>query len=162
MDSVVITLNEFNRHYLHRLIDAISDKELDSTFGDEAHSGRWILAHLAIAVDYGFKQLDMPMQATVEWHKAYGPGSQGGSHPSLRPKKEELLKFIDEQYATLCQAALKADDTKLDTKHSVPLLADTPLKTKRDLLAHVLGSHFAAHVGQLSAWRRLLGLPPLF
>jgi len=162
MDSLVVTLNEFNRHYLHRLIDSIPDKELDATFGEGSHSARWILSHLAIAADYGFKQLGMPMQATVLWHKAYGPSSEGNTHATVRPSKTELLQFIDVQYSALCKATLEADDTKLVDPHAIPILAETPLKSKRDLLGHILGSHFATHVGQLSAWRRLIGLPPLF
>jgi hypothetical protein len=34
-----------------------------------------------------------------------------------------------------------------------------PLPTVGDLLAHLMTTHEAAHLGQLSAWRRLLGLP---
>jgi uncharacterized damage-inducible protein DinB len=162
MNEPIVALNSFNRHYLHRMIDSIADPELDSTFGPGSHSARWILVHLAIAVDYGFKQLDMPFVAPKEWHVAYGPGSDPASNAKLRPTKAELLKFIDDNYIKLCIVSLDADSSKLSVAHTVPLLYDTPVKTKGDLLAHILTTHFATHVGQLSSWRRLLGLPPLF
>jgi len=144
------------------MIDAIADPELDSTFGPGSHSGRWILVHLAIAVDFGFMQLNMPFVAPKEWHAAYGPGSDPESNAKLRPSKAELLKFIDDNYIKLCIASLDADSAKLSVAHTVPLLYDTPVKTKGDLLVHILTTHFATHVGQLSSWRRMLGLPPLF
>jgi len=35
------------------------------------------------------------------------------------------------------------------------------LPTRGDLLAHILTTHEATHLGQLSAWRRQLGFPPV-
>jgi uncharacterized damage-inducible protein DinB len=162
MFEALIPLNAFNRDYMKRLLHGIEDSELDSTFGEGSHSARWVLVHIAISVDYGFKQLDLPMVASKLWHKAYGPGSDASSNKDVRPPKEELLKFIDVHYAKLGEAALTADKLKMATDHLVPLLEQTPIKTRADLLAHVLTTHFASHLGQLSSWRRLMGLPPLF
>ena len=36
------------------------------------------------------------------------------------------------------------------------------LPTIRDAVAFLLTGHLGVHLGQLSMWRRLLGLPPLF
>ena len=36
------------------------------------------------------------------------------------------------------------------------------LPTIRDAVAFLLTGHLGVHLGQLSTWRRLLGLPPLF
>ena len=55
---------------------------------------------------------------------------------------------------------LGVDD--FDDYAKLPLLYDTPIKSKGDLLNHILTTHFASHLGQLSSWRRLMGLPPLF
>jgi len=162
VNEPVVALNSFNRHYLHRLIDAIPEPDLDSTFGAGSHSARWILAHLAISVDYGFKQLDMPLAAPKEWHAVYGPGSDPESHAKIRPSKAELLRFIDDNYLKLCIVSLDADKAKMLAAHTVPLLYDTPIKSKGELLCHILTTHFSSHVGQLSSWRRLVGLPPLF
>ena len=162
MNESIVALNSFTLQYLHRMIDSISDPDLDSTFGAGSHSARWILAHLAIAVDYGFMQMEMPFLAPKEWHNAYGPGSEAESNAKIRPTKVELLKFIDDNYVKLCIVSLDADKSKLSVAHTVPLLYDTPIKSKGDLLNHILTTHFASHLGQLSSWRRLMGLPPLF
>jgi len=46
--------------------------------------------------------------------------------------------------------------------HEVDLLKATPLKTRGDLVGHILTTHFATHLGQLSSLRRHFGRPPLF
>lgn len=162
MFDSMIPLNAFNRSYLSRLMQEIDDSELDATFGPESHSARWILAHLAIAVDYGFMQLETPFAASKLWHKTYGPGSEPASNKDVRPSKAELMSFIEVNYGKLCQSALLGDAKKLSAPHGVPLLEGTPLISKADLLGHILTTHFATHLGQLSSWRRLAGLPPLF
>ena len=157
-----IILNEFNRAYLSRLMSDIPEDELDVQPHPELHSVRWILAHLAIAADYGFRQLDLPFVCPRDWHSGYGPTSQAGTAAGVRPTRDELLAKIDSGYAQLCSAASAAPASQLEEIHEVGLLKGTPLRTKSDLIAHLLATHFAVHLGQLSTLRRLSGRPMLF
>ncbi len=36
------------------------------------------------------------------------------------------------------------------------------LPTLKEMTAFLLGGHMGVHLGQLSSWRRMIGLPPLF
>lgn len=157
-----ITLNEFNRGYLSRLLADIADDQLDWQPHSGLHSVRWLLAHLAIAADYGFAQLGMPFLCPADWHQAYGPTSQAGTSATIRPSREELVSMIERAYSQLCSAAREATPEAMAVPHAVALLQSTNLRTKGDLLAHILVSHFAVHVGQLSSVRRLAGKPMLF
>ncbi len=157
-----ITLNEFNRAYLTRLLTDFSDEQLDAQPSPDLHSARWILAHLAIAVDYGFKQLDLPFVCPKTWHVAYGPASAAGTNTRVLPTREELLSTINNGYQKLGDALKNADPAPLSELHEVELLKQTPLETKGQLAAHILATHFATHLGQLSTLRRLLGFQPLF
>ncbi len=154
-------VNEFNLHLLKRLMADWPESELDWQPQEELHSARWLLTHLAIAVDYGLMQFDLAGCCPAEWHQAYGPGSQPGSAEN-RPSVSELMTVIDESYAKLRSLVPQLDTAPLRETHKVPLLANTPLKTRGDLAAHILSTHFAFHVGQLSMLRRMLGRPPLF
>ena len=162
MFATDITLNEFNRAYLSRLMADIREDELDCQPHAELHSVRWILAHLAIAVDYGFAQLGMPFVCPADWHSGYGPTSQAGTAANVKPTQDELLAKIDSGYTQLCSAASAASPSQLEEIHEVGLLKGTPLRTKGDLIAHLLATHFAVHLGQLSTLRRLSGRPMLF
>lgn len=162
MFSYEITLNQFNRGYLTQLLADLTDEQLDVQPSPGLHSARWILAHLAICVDYGFKQLDKPFVCPMTWHAAYKPSSQPGTSPDVRPAREELLSVIENGYSQLCEALKTAAPEQLNAPHDVELLKQTPLKTKGQLTVHILTTHFATHLGQLSTLRRMLGFQPLF
>jgi hypothetical protein len=158
----LITLNEFNRAYLIRLMDGFPDEQLDHQSDEGLHSVRWILAHLAICADYGFSQLDMPFICPMTWHAAYGPASMAGTSDRVRPEREELLSVIETGYSKLCDSLRTASVEQLSRRHEVELLRNTVLKTRAELTAHILTTHFATHLGQLSTLRRLQGFKPLF
>ncbi len=162
MFEAEIILNEFNRQYLTRLMAGFEEQDLDVQPHPDLHSMRWILAHLAIVVDYGMKQLELPFVCPLAWHAAYGPASKPGTSAKVRPTAEELLSSIERGYAQLCEALRCARADQLDVRHEVDLLKNTALISKRDLLSHILATHFATHLGQLSTLRRMAGHPPLF
>lgn len=157
-----IMLNNFNRSYLQNLLKDLSEESLDVQPAPGLHSTRWILAHLAVVSDYGFMMLDLPKLCPLEWHKAYGPASQPGSCEKVRPSQLELIAAINDGYDKLCHACRTVSVEHLGLPHGVGLLEGTPLQSRGDLICHILSSHFAAHLGQLSTNRRLLGRPPLF
>lgn len=162
MFEMEITLNEFNRAYLESLLTSLSDEQLDEQPAPGLHSARWILAHLAVVVDYGFKQLEMPFECPRAWHAAYGPGTEPGTAARVQPSREELMSVINNGYSLLCDSVKNASESHLNAAHEVELLKHTVLKTKGQLTAHILSSHFATHLGQLSTLRRLMGFGPLF
>ncbi len=158
---IINSVNEFNLHLLKGLLADWPEDELDWQPQEELHSARWLLTHLAIAIDYGLMQFDIQGICPTTWHQAYGPGSRPGSAEN-RPDTAELLSVIERGYAQLRGLSSQLDSLPLRELHSVPLLAKTPLKTRGDLAAHILSTHFAFHLGQLSTLRRMLGRPPLF
>ncbi len=161
MFSSETTLNEFNRDYLKRLMADIGLDDLDRQPHPQLHSVRWILAHLAIVVDYGFMQLGLAGMCDPSWHAAYGPGSQPGTAGTVCPSVEELLATIETGYDRLCQAARGSSIEQVNALHEVGILKGTSLRTKGDLLSHILTTHFATHLGQLSTLRQLAGRRPL-
>ena len=96
------------------------------------------------------------------WGENFGPGTTpleyaDGFEP---PTKAELLAAIREGHARV-EAALDdadLDALALDDPNPIEFLRE-PFPTKRDFLAHLLTTHDAIHLGQLSAWRRAAGLP---
>jgi uncharacterized damage-inducible protein DinB len=163
MFETEITLNQFNRHYLKELLADLPETELDHQVDPTSHSIRWILAHLAMAGDLGLGGIfGKPTVCPKTWHVAYGPKSQPGTNERVKPSKEELLTTIETVYKNLCESARAGDAEKLAANHTLELLFGTPLVTVHDLVAHLLATHFAIHVGQLSALRRQAGRPPLF
>jgi hypothetical protein len=81
--------------------------------------------------------------------------------PQPYPTKAELMTAI-ENGCRRCVAALATADTEmLNQPHAVELLKRSNLKTNADVLCHLMATHAAFHVAQLSACRRGKGKRPL-
>ncbi|MGN6544329.1 MAG: DinB family protein [Aureliella sp.] len=79
---------------------------------------------------------------------------------SKYPRKEELLGVFQRTYDAAVAALRACDDALL----LGPNPADTPMKTLcptlGSMLAFYMTGHVTMHMGQVSAWRRMEGLPP--
>lgn len=156
------TLYAFTLAYLQRLMGDLDDSQLDTTHHPGGHSARWILGHLAICTDYAAHILGQEKACPDSWHQAFGPGSKADGCPTPKPSKAELMRAIEEGHARVTAALPSAQPERLAKPHKLEILFGTPIKTVGDLLAHLLSTHEAAHIGQLSVWRRQIGRPVLF
>ncbi len=79
---------------------------------------------------------------------------------TIYPDQTAILQQFDEGYARAIEALRGATDEQLCSPNPV----DTPMRqvcpTLGGLLAFYLTGHVMTHLGQLSAWRRMEGLPP--
>lgn len=75
------------------------------------------------------------------------------------PTKEEIICFFESSYAIAIEALRNASDEQLTAENPV----DTPMKqlcpSLGSMLAFYLTGHVMVHLGQLSTWRRMEGLP---
>lgn len=78
----------------------------------------------------------------------------------LYPGKKELLEVFQRTYDSALTALRNADDSALLAPNPV----DTPLRsicpTLGSMLAFYVTGHVMSHLGQVSTWRRMEGLPP--
>lgn len=152
----------FNLQYCQNLAREIPDEKLSDPIAPGMNPPRWILGHLAIATDFAAGCLGLPKACPVEWHREFGPGSTPDESPPTRLLKSDLLNAITAGHDRVAAAAPLADPAAMAKPHGAAILKDTPINTVGELLAHLMTSHFATHLGQLSVWRRAKGLPPLF
>ena len=123
----------------------------------------WILAHLVVANDYALRMLGEPRIAPAEWHKRFGRGSLAEKTIKARsPQKRSSCRSSTEGRQHLVAAAVKADPARMSERHNIEIFKDTPVETIGDVMAHLMTTHLAGHLGQLSAWRRVQGRAPLF
>src|SRR5262245_7685562 len=116
----------------------------------------WIIGHLCVVADFGARLLGMPMTCPKEWHASYGLGSDPAK-PAVTPTKAELMACLEAQHARLSEAVSQATPEQLAAGHPVEIVK-AAFPTVGDLLLHLMSSHPMLHLGQLSAWRRLMGL----
>jgi hypothetical protein len=71
-----------------------------------------------------------------------------------------LLQALEDAHARLADAVMKASQEVLN--QPTPEKFRNRFPTVGALLAGLMTSHEASHNGQLSAWRRAMGLPSVF
>jgi DinB superfamily len=120
----------------------------------------WILTHLAICTDYAAQLLGEPVKCPKEWHQKCGPGSTLSPERSFYASKRDLMAALEAGQARVSEAAARATDEVLSKPHGVQLaFVKNTFPTVGDLVAHLMTTHTGFHLGQLSIWRRMMGLP---
>jgi hypothetical protein len=153
-------LYEFVHGYCHKLADDLDDADLATQPAAGVNHAAWILGHLAIATDGALRCLGEPGVCPPDWPKLFGPGSTVVTDRAAYPSKAELLAVLDAGHARVLEGARKANPERMASQHKAPFeYLRQSLPTVGDLLAHLMTTHFATHLGQLSTWRRLIGMP---
>jgi hypothetical protein len=154
-------VNLFLLQYCRTLVGDIADEQL----AEQPHAGvnhpAWILGHLAWAADGALAMLGAPKVLPDEWKTLFASGSKPSASRAVYPSKNELLRAVEGGYLQARQKAASASPERLSRPTTSPRAKET-LPTFREMVAFLLTGHMGVHLGQLSSWRRMLGLPPTF
>ena len=153
------TLYGFTMHYLRLLVEGIDDAQMAVQPAPQINHPAWLLGHLAIAADYVPLVLGEKMSLPEAWHKQlFGPGSLPTTERDRYPSKAELVASLERLYERNLQLVAAAPEATLAAPHKIEFFLPL-LPTVGDMVAHLMSTHVAFHLGQLSTWRRLMGLP---
>jgi hypothetical protein len=97
----------------------------------------------------------------AEWGTRYGAGSKPTAARADYPSKAELLGTLEATYERVRRAAATATAEQLAQPTMAPQMK-AGLPTARERVAFMLTGHMGVHLGQLSTWRRMIGLPAMF
>ncbi|MEO1498500.1 MAG: DinB family protein [Planctomycetota bacterium] len=167
MNEQLLTLYRFAIGMAESLVGDITDDELaHQPVVAEGQGGvnppGWILGHLAIVNDMALAMLGREKTLPTTWAYEFGPQSEPlPQRMEAYPSKDELMTALRDTHAAVCDAVSETDLATLTERNPIGPLAKT-LPTQGDLLAHILTTHIAGHLGHLSNWRRQMGRPPLF
>jgi uncharacterized damage-inducible protein DinB len=156
-------LFQFNLGLVERLTEDVADDELAKQPLPGMNPPRWLLAHLAIATDYCLQLIGKERALPADWHAAFGPGSKPDADAGPQPTKAELLAALRQGHERLLAAIDSIDESLLAQPHGIQFESlQKAFPTRGDFLAQMMSNHESLHIGQLSAWRRATGRPPLF
>ena len=164
MPPQLLTLYAFTLAMCERLIADIPQDDMEFQPAPGVNPPAWILGHLAICTDYALQLMGRPMRMPKTWHEEFGPGSNPLPQKHPYPPRDELMAALRTGHAEVAAAFATVDPQQLTAPNPLtnfPFLIET-LPTTGDLLAHLLTTHEAAHLGHLSNWRRQTGRKPLF
>ncbi len=158
----LIRAGAVNLNYGRKLVADIADEQMSAqpAPGMSMNHAAWVLGHLAYVADSMISVFDEKPAMSKEWKTLFNLASKPIADRAAYPSKAELLAAYEQAYARLSGIVAEASEETLSREFPNPKLRDS-LPTIGIAMIHVLGSHHGLHLGQLSAWRRALGLPPV-
>lgn len=142
--------------YARELVADVPDEELAEQPTPGLNHPAWTLGHLVVAADYGLHLLGAPATAPDGWGGLFNPGTVPDPNRAAYPPKGELLAAYEAAHATTDAAVAAADPAGVARANPVESMR-ARFPTLADMLGYLLTTHEATHLGQLSAWRRMMG-----
>jgi hypothetical protein len=155
------TVNMFLLGYCRMMIAEIPDERMTEQPLPGVNHPAWILGHLAYSGDVAVGRLGGQKALADEWTKQFGPGSKVSGVRADYLSKDELIRILEERFDQARQLAGVATAEQMANPNPNPRMK-AGLPTMRDAIAFLLTGHLGVHLGQLSAWRRMIGMSPLF
>ena len=156
-----IHVNRFLVGFGQRLVSEIPDERMTEQPLPGVNHPAWILGHLALIADGVGETFGGQKTLPAEWSTLFGQGSKPSSVRSNYPSKRELLRAFEECHQRLREQVAAAGPEVLSQPPTNPRAREA-FPTLKELAAFILTGHVGVHLGQLSSWRRMIGLPPTF
>jgi hypothetical protein len=149
--AVVLTL-------CRRMLADIADEEMTFQPAPGMNHPAWIIGHLAVTTDSAVKIVGGTPVCAEEWRAKFGPGSTLVADRSAYPSKSELLAAFEAGHARVMEGMAKVTEEHLSRPQPSRFFKEE-LPALGDMLLNLITAHPMLHLGQLSAWRRAMGLP---
>jgi hypothetical protein len=156
-----LKINQFLVQYARMLVGDIADDRMAEQPLPGVNHPAWILGHLAFSAERARGLLGAARELPAVWTPLFGPGSKPSATRSDYPARDELLRAVEDGFERLRRQAAAATPEQLAQPSTSPSTKEA-LPTIQDGVAFLLTGHLGVHLGQLSTWRRMTGLPPLF
>ena len=153
----VITTFRFNMNFAKRLASDIPEEKMALQPVPNMNHAAWILGHLSMMRVWLKDILKLDAAVPADWLEKFNPGSKPIADRAAYPSKAELLAALDDTQRHIEAALGRLTDADL----AIPTAHERMRKvfpSTGDMLVGMLTSHQAFHVGQLSAWRRAIGM----
>ncbi|MEQ8317213.1 MAG: DinB family protein [Phycisphaerales bacterium] len=151
---------EFARGLLLEMAKATPDEKFYQVPADGGNHAAWNLGHIAVTDDLVRSSLGGGEAVlTTDWHDMFKGGSTCKPGAEGHPGREELLDGLARSRAAVVAWFSGLSESELLEPLSGGI---AQLAQDRIMLMGSLASHEAFHAGQMSAARRVFGMPPLF
>ena len=125
---------------------------------DGFNSAGWILGHIYVEGQDVLNFYNIEYVHQHEWDQFFRFGTGSISSLNGLPIKEELLQQINERYSIIMELYLSLSEEQKNAPHPSQLLQNA-YKNIDGWFAHHLTNHIAVHCGNITVWKKLIGLP---
>ena len=155
----VTYLYQFNLKIAARLVGDLTREQMVQQPAGVVNHPAWSLGHLAMTSNNLGVLLGLESQAPEGWARIFATGGVPSGDPAIYPSREELLAFLTAQHERVTAAVQDADPAWFSTPHPNEQRRKF-FPTVGDMVVMMMTSHEMNHLGQISAWRRAMGLGP--
>lgn len=157
MRQAIIHASQVNLGLFRLLLDGVpDDKKTHQPAGINNHPV-WQVGHLATSANSAGKLLGLDPLVSEAYPGLYGIGSEPVDDPSKYASREELMSLCERNYAEVYTAFESASDDVLAADLPTDRLKER-FGTTGNFVTFLLTAHIGFHAGQLSSWRRAIGL----
>lgn len=146
--------------YLRDLVADVSVADMVALPPGIANHPAWLVGHLTFSCQELGGVIGLAPWLPKNWAAQFGPGSVPSADAQNYESRAVLLDRLRYAQSRVAAAVAALDDAVLDRTFSDEALRET-FPTVRHALTQVLLCHTSYHVGQLAAWRKAVGLPPI-
>jgi len=160
MSSIVESLTFIwnkNLAYGQKLIADLYQEQMILQPGPEVNHPAWVFCHLNTYLPI-IQAICREETYPDPKDSPYGMNSHPQADASLYPGKEELLNEFVKGHEEAEKALRSAPASMLEKDISLGRWKDS-MKINLTILTYLMSLHENLHLGQLSAWRRVQGLP---
>ena len=147
-----------NGSYINQLVGDLTQDQMTVQPAEGFNHPAWLLAHLrtyhpVIEALLRGREPDDPADAP------FGMKSSPQTDPAVYERRDALVDGYNEGHRRVLAALDGASEEVLGRPMPVRRWADRGFPQMGSILGYLMVRHEALHAGQLSAWRRAMGLP---
>ena len=148
---------QFNLDRARTLVRDLSDEQMTRQPHGVVNHPAWLVGHLAATSNQLAKMLGLGSTFPAAWGDTFKSGGTPSSDPADFPPKDELLAELAAQHERVAHAIETADPAMFEREHPSEG-ARKRFPTVGDYAVFLITSHEGNHLGQITAWRRAMGL----
>lgn len=146
--------------YLHEQLAGVPDHDLVAQPMGITNHPAWTIGHLTYICQMVGEVIGVAPWLPDDWAARYGSGRVPVADASVYETKAMALAMLNDAQSRIASAVMRLDEAQLDQAFPDPSYREV-FPSIRHFLAQVLVGHTAFHVGQISIWRKAMGLPPM-
>jgi len=120
----------------------------------------WVIGHVTYSCELLGRVVGVTPWLPPDWARRFGTGSDPIADSQVYETKEDALAELRIAQTRITEAVNNLSDSELDQIFPVESYREV-FPTIRHALTQVLVGHTANHIGQVSVWRRAMGLPAM-
>lgn len=160
MKSHIVHAYAFNLSFAQKLVADVPDEQMAVQPHPGMNHAAFVLGHLSSSADFGTTLLGQQRQLDKTWQSLFSPPAKPTTDRSAYPSKQVLLDTLAAQHDRLSELFKAATDAQLAAQMPYEKVRQR-FPTIGDMFVFLLTGHESMHLGQVSAWRRAQGLPPV-